>query len=209
MTGHAARRPSYFAGILGILTALSGALLSMSFIGAEPVIALRQLEDLQRSLYQVLPVNAFDNQPSTDIVELLSTEGAPLRLYRARWSDQPVAFAFEVEGRGYSGPITLLMGVTVAGEIVGVRVLSHSETPGLGDKIEVTKDNWINLFKGLSLGNPCESCWAVKKDGGHFDQFTGATITPRAVVRAVKEGLVLFGEHRLELTQTATNEVQR
>jgi len=89
--------------------------------------------------------------------------------------------------------------VDINGKVLGTRVISHSETPGLGDKIEIQRNNWIESFIGLTLGNPPISKWKVKKDGGQFDQFTGATITPRAVVRAVKQGLEFFQQHRTEL----------
>jgi electron transport complex protein RnfG len=88
------------------------------------------------------------------------------------------------------------MGVSRDGQLLGVRVLSHRETPGLGDKIETAKDTWIHAFEGKSLASPAADKWAVKKDGGVFDQFSGATITPRAVVRAVKDGLELFARER-------------
>ncbi|HET8791735.1 MAG TPA: RnfABCDGE type electron transport complex subunit G, partial [Modicisalibacter sp.] len=96
----------------------------------------------------------------------------------------------------YSGDISLLVGIDANGELTGVRVLSHRETPGLGDKIEVRKSDWITQFAGLSLGNPPIEQWAVKKDGGVFDAFTGATITPRAVIGAIKRSLEYFASHR-------------
>jgi electron transport complex protein RnfG len=91
------------------------------------------------------------------------------------------------------------MGVSRDGQLLGVRVLSHRETPGLGDKIEAAKATWIHAFEGKSLASPPPDKWAVKKDGGAFDQFSGATITPRAVVRAVKDGLELFARERPRL----------
>jgi electron transport complex protein RnfG len=96
-----------------------------------------------------------------------------------------------------------MMGIDSSGTILGVRVLSHSETPGLGDRIEAKKDDWIFSFNKLSLNNTPDAMWAVKKDGGRFDQFSGATITPRAVVKAVKSGLDLFHAHSKEMLTTA------
>jgi electron transport complex protein RnfG len=93
----------------------------------------------------------------------------------------------------------MLVGIYHSGKLAGVRVIDHKETPGLGDKIDVKKDDWILQFEGLSLGNPPASKWKVKKDGGEFDQFTGATITPRAVVAAVRQSLEYFRKHRDEL----------
>jgi electron transport complex protein RnfG len=90
----------------------------------------------------------------------------------------------------------LLIGIDEAGKLLGVRVLQHTETPGLGDKIEVTRSDWITHFTGKSLGDPSDDKWAVKKDGGPFDQFSGATITPRAVVNTIRDGLRLFASQR-------------
>lgn len=104
-----------------------------------------------------------------------------------------------VSERGYSGEILVLMAVDVDGKMLGARVLKHTETPGLGDKIEVAKDKWILSFNGKSLGEPPADKWGVKKDGGVFDQFAGATITPRAVVKAVKGGMLFFSEHKAEI----------
>ena len=103
---------------------------------------------------------------------------------------------FRMAARGYADDVVVLIGVDVDGRILGVRVVKHKETPGLGDKIEVAKSGWIRDFDGKSLGNPEASRFAVKKDGGDFDQFAGATITPRAVVKAVKQGLEFFATHR-------------
>jgi electron transport complex protein RnfG len=104
--------------------------------------------------------------------------------------------AYKVEGQGYGGEIDLILAVDRGGTILGTRALSHSETPGLGDKIEASRSDWVLGFDGRSLSNPPPERWAVKKDGGIFDQFTGATITPRGVVRAIKGGLEPFRDHR-------------
>lgn len=102
-------------------------------------------------------------------------------------------------GGGYSGDIDLLVGIDNQLRITGVRVTRHRETPGLGDKIDPRRSNWIESFNGHSLQKPKQALWAVKKDGGSFDQFTGATITPRAVVRAVRDSLIFSTEHRASL----------
>jgi electron transport complex protein RnfG len=118
-------------------------------------------------------------------------------VYRARLDTTPVAAIFTaIAPNGYNGQIKLLVGIYSNGNLAGVRVIKHKETPGLGDKINENKADWILQFKGLSLNNPDESKWAVKKDGGDFDQFTGATITPRAIVTAVKKALHYFEQHR-------------
>jgi len=100
---------------------------------------------------------------------------------------------------GYSGAIHLLVGIHADGRVAGVRVIGHRETPGLGDKIELAKSPWIRSFDGKSLTNPAADGWAVKKDRGEFDQFAGATITPRAVVGAVHRALQYFDAHKAEL----------
>jgi electron transport complex protein RnfG len=102
-------------------------------------------------------------------------------------------------GHGYAGNIVCVMGVSNEGKILGVRVIKHAETPGLGDKIEPAKSNWIHSFEGKWLGEPPVEKWGVKKDGGVFDQFAGATITPRGVVKAVKQGLEFFEQNRAAL----------
>jgi electron transport complex protein RnfG len=110
------------------------------------------------------------------------------------------AALFKVAERGYAGDIQVLMAVDMDGRTLGVRILKHSETPGLGDKIEVKKDDWVLDFNGKSLAEPAPEKWGVRKDNGVFDQFAGATITPRAVVKAVKGGLEFFAAHRADIT---------
>jgi electron transport complex protein RnfG len=126
---------------------------------------------------------------------------APVTVYRARKAGVPTAAVFRMAERGYAGDIVVLMGVDTTGRLLGVRVVKHAETPGLGDKIEIAKAKWVLDFDGKSLGNPSAEKWAVKKDGGDFDQFAGATITPRAVVKAVKRGLEFFAAHREEIVK--------
>jgi electron transport complex protein RnfG len=108
---------------------------------------------------------------------------------------------------GYGGKIMTIMALNPEGKVLGVRILSHSETPGLGDKIEIEKDDWVLSFNGRSLGAPSSAQWGVKKDGGHFDQFSGATITPRAVVKAVKSGLELFAKNQEKLLIPVTKPI--
>lgn len=160
----------------------------------EPIAQSAQ-EDLRRSLEQVIPASNHDNNPATDTL-VLKADDKDVLVYRARQAGRVSGVAFEVSRRGYSGDIRVLLGIDAAGQLTGVRVLHHTETPGLGDKIETSRSDWITRFTGLSLGNPPEAQWAVKKDGGPFDQFAGATITPRAVVNAIRDGLRLFAAQR-------------
>ncbi len=121
--------------------------------------------------------------------------GAQTTVYRARLNQEPVAAIFSpVIAQGYSGAIRLIVAIRTDGTLAGVRVISHRETPGLGDKIEHERDPWILGFTGKHLNNPRR--WRVKRDGGDFDQFTGATITPRAIVAAVHQTLQYFAQHQ-------------
>ena len=124
-----------------------------------------------------------------------------ITIYRARKQGKVTGLAYEIQGYGYSGEIRLMMGVAADGKLLGVRVLAHKETPGLGDKIETSKSKWIYDFEGKSLTSPSAEKWAVKKDGGVIDQLAGATITPRAVVKAVKGGLEFYDAHRREILE--------
>lgn len=159
-------------------------------------------------LAEVLGQTQYDNDLLADAItvrdpDLLGTADA-LSVHRARLDGQPVAALIEtVAPDGYSGSIRLLVAVDVHGRLLGVRVLSHKETPGLGDGIDRRKSDWIDAFAGRSLGDPAPEGWRVRKDGGEFDQFTGATVTPRAVVRAVHNALVYFDAHRDEIFAAA------
>ncbi len=162
-------------------------------------IAARALEDKMNSLGQVIPPSMHDNNPVTDAVTLKDIEGRDVMVYRALREHKLTGVAYEIHGTGYAGEIKLMMGVDVDGRITGVRVISHKETPGLGDRIEEKKSDWILHFTGLLLDNPPLEKWRVKKDGGQFDQFAGATITPRGVVAAVHHGLEFFSANKTQL----------
>jgi electron transport complex protein RnfG len=159
-------------------------------------------------LAEVLGQTQYDNDLLADAItvrdpDLLGTADA-LSVHRARLRGQPVAALIEtVAPDGYSGSIRLLVAVDMHGRLLGVRVLSHKETPGLGDGIDRRKSDWIDAFAGRSLGDPAPEGWRVRKDGGEFDQFTGATVPPRAVVRAVHNALVYFDAHRDEIFAAA------
>jgi electron transport complex protein RnfG len=122
-----------------------------------------------------------------------------INIYPAKRNNQTFAYLIEhTYPNGYSGSIRLLTGINSSKELLGVRVIAHKETPGLGDKVETKKSNWIKQFKGLSLSNPSKSQWKVKRDGGQFDAFTGATITPRAVVTATYQLLIYFSKYEIK-----------
>lgn len=189
------RRGIVLAGALLALSALLGTgLLSLTHEHAGPFIAANERQRLLASLNAVIPAGSYDNDLLADTVavtdrELLGSDG-PVTVYRARRADRASAVAFRVSAPdGYSGPIDLLVGVSADGVVTGVRVVKHKETPGLGDAIESGRSDWIHGFRGRSRRNPGDARWKVKRDGGDFDQFTGATITPRAVVKAVHKAL--------------------
>jgi Na+-translocating ferredoxin:NAD+ oxidoreductase subunit G len=188
------------AVVLGGFSLAATLLLTVAYSLTKEPIEQSALEDLRHSLEQVIPASIHDNNPASDTLQL-QVDGAPLLVYRASKAGQVTGVAFEISRQGYSGDIQMLLGIDQNGKLLGVRVLHHTETPGLGDKIDVTRTNWITHFTGRSLGDPSEAQWAVKKDGGPFDQFAGATITPRAVVNGVRDGLRLFAAHRETLLQ--------
>ena len=131
-------------------------------------------------------------------------------IYRAYSGGEPVAALFAVTARGgYTGPIRILVGVDTTGAVTGVRILEHRETPGLGDGIEASRSDWVYQFDGRSLGDPPIAAWQLRVDGGQFDQLTGASVTPRAVVKAVRETLLYFDAHQAEIfDMPATAEAQ-
>ncbi|MEA3274542.1 MAG: electron transport complex subunit RsxG [Pseudomonadota bacterium] len=152
-----------------------------------------------RKVQAIVPADLMDNDPLQDRIEVSDPDllGAPTtQVYRVRSGGDPVAVILDpTVPDGYAGPIKLLVSVKKDGTLGGVRVLEHHETPGLGDKIDEKKDDWIkDQFNGRSLGNPPEDKWLVKRDGGEFDQFTGATVTPRSIVKAVKNTLLFVRE---------------
>jgi Na+-translocating ferredoxin:NAD+ oxidoreductase subunit G len=192
---------AYQGLLLGGVALLTSAALAFASRSTEADIRAAEATDLKQSLAQVLP-GSYDNDLLADTVTLPGKESEVL-VYRARNAGKVEAVVYRVTGHGYAGNIVCVMGVSRVGKILGVRVLSHKETPGLGDKIEPAKGKWIFGFDGKWLGEPVADKWAVKKDGGVFDQFAGATITPRGVVKAVKGGLDFFEENKVALLDEA------
>ena len=195
------RRQILLSGLFLWLFAVVGtALVALTDYSTHDAIVENERQVLLRNLHALLPRNELDNDIATDTVRLppsplLGTDEETVA-YRARLDGEPVAAIFNsVAPDGYNGRIYLLVGVYVDGSIAGVRVVRHAETPGLGDGIEIRKSPWIKGFDGKSLDDPKPSGWAVKRDGGAFDQLTGATITPRAVVAAVKNTLLYYRQN--------------
>lgn len=197
----------YQAGILAGFALAAALLLGVADLATHGVIQTRLEEDLKASLEDVVPAEFYDNDLLADTLTLPTADanlGATETLvYLARKQGVVNAVCFRfVAPDGYAGPISLVMGIDRHGEILGVRVITHVETPGLGDKIEISKSKWVLSFNGKSLDNLTVEQWAVKKDGGVFDQFAGATITPRKVVQAIKRGLEFYRLHQAELLQS-------
>ncbi|MCY0965315.1 RnfABCDGE type electron transport complex subunit G [Parathalassolituus penaei] len=185
-------RLSYQILLLGGACALVSLLLVAGNELTLPRIGDHLVADKLAMLAQVLPASAYNNNPLEHSEEQASPQLAePVVLMQATRDEQLQANILQLIVPGWGGPLNMIMAVNPAGEVLGVRVISHKETPGLADKIERAKSDWITGFEGHSLANTSAQQWKVKKDGGEFDQFTGATITPRAVVRGVHEGLLI------------------
>ncbi len=182
-------RIEYQAASLGLVCALVALSLLLGHQATHEQIAHAELQDRMAVLRQVLPDALYDNSPLAEAETIDDAELGRLQIYPARRNGQLSAIAFQVSPVGYGGPINLFIAIDTQGRILGVRVLSHKETPGLADKIEISRSDWIKDFDGLSLANTARAQWAVKKDGGQFDQFAGATITPRAIVKGVLQAL--------------------
>lgn len=195
------------AAVLGLFSVLGLGLVALVHDRTKPQIAANERAVLLANLQALVPADSFDNDLPADTVAAadpaLGTD-QPVTVYRARKNGRPVAAVLSpVAPDGYNGAIRLLVAVRVDGTLAGVRVLAHRETPGLGDPIDLAKSGWLLDFDGRSLDDPPESRWAVKRDGGDFDQFTGATITPRAAVKAVYRTLVFFRSNRERLFEAA------
>ncbi len=207
-------RPSYLDGLgyhaalLAGVCGICGMLILMSLTATKDRIEQELINDKRKMLEQIIPSSVFDNQITQDVLIIESELSDSLEVNIGLKNGSVSAVAFQSQADGYGGAIKVILGINPKGELLGVRVISHAETPGLGDKIEINKDDWITSFDGKSLENLTLEQWAVKKDGGEFDQFTGATITPRAVVQAVYLGLQQFKLHKQTiLSYEPANEV--
>lgn len=169
-------------------------------------VAENESAQTMRLLATVLPAGGYDNSPQLDQIMVRDEQLGdvrPLPVYRARKAGQPAAVILTVIARqGYVGPIRLLVCILADGTVAGVRVTQHQETPGIGDGIEAGKSAWIRQFDGYSLDNPPPARWLVRRDGGDFDQLTGATITSRAVVAAVRDAQAYYLKHKDALFST-------
>lgn len=191
---------------LGICAFVCFSLLGIIYFLASEKIATAEREALEQRLQEVLADTPYDNLLLNDTLERIDPllgNAEPKTLWRARLGNKPVAVILSTTApHGYNGAIDLLVGITMSGTITGVRVISHQETPGLGDAIELRRSEWIKGFDEQSLDLVPTERWSVQRDGGAFDQFTGATITPRAVVHAVHDALRYFQRHKDDLFES-------
>lgn len=186
---HWQKNPLYPAALLGTLCAVIGLLLVAADLKTEPLIAQHLKADQVRLLSQVLPESLYDNDPLAEMQAWNRTD-VPLFIANSRLQGQLTGYVVRASVAGWGGNISFIMAVDENFLVRGVRVIEHSETPGLADRIDIEKSRWIDGFNGHSLANLSSEGWAVKKDGGEFDQFTGATITPRAMVNGVHDVLI-------------------
>ncbi|MBM6551773.1 electron transport complex subunit RsxG [Marinomonas ostreistagni] len=186
---------------LGIFAVMTAGLIALTHQFTEQTIQDNIVEAQLSAFNEILPPERYDNNLAEDTVMLpanpLLGSSEPVKAYVARNDGDVEALIFEtVAPGGYNGNLDLLVAIDRNSVVTGARVISHKETPGLGDKVDLQKSSWILSFSGKSFENTSMQAWNVKKDGGEFDQFTGATITPRAVVRAVKNTLIYFNENK-------------
>ncbi|MDO6499661.1 electron transport complex subunit RsxG [Photobacterium sanguinicancri] len=197
-------------GVLAIFALLATALVAVTNLLTQDRILEQQQKELLKVLNQVIPAESHDNElyKSCTLItneQYLGTQ-APMPAYLASKDGEPSGVAIEaIAPDGYNGAIKLIVGLDPTGVVTGVRILSHQETPGLGDKIEMRISHWIESFTGKKLAGENDPAWAVRKDGGEFDQFTGATITPRAVVKAVKNVSLYYTRHQQALLNQPLN----
>jgi electron transport complex protein RnfG len=197
---------------LGLIAIAGTSLLTgVDFLTADRIAAQERRVILEQ-LGQIIP-EQYDNQLLDDRITFRDEphfpNGQEVIAYRARLQGEPRTLVLKFNAvNGYNGNITLLAGINSDGSLRGIRIISHKETPGLGDAIEIEKSDWTLDFSGKSLSNPEPEQWAVKRDGGEFDQFTGATITPRAVVDAVRLALEYFEANREYLFDTAADSAE-
>lgn len=203
-----ARLVARAALVLGAIAALATALLAGMHAATEVRVAAER-ERVERAALSALLPDGYDNDPLHDTIDVVAPDAlgtdAPVRVHRARRGGQPLGLVVPVVAPdGYAGDIAMLVGIDASGRVIGVRVTHHQETPGLGDPIEASKSRWSESFVGRALGDPPPARWTVRKDGGDFDQFAGATISPRAVVVAVRRALEYVEANRAQLHESAT-----
>ena len=196
---------------LAAIAAICTALVATTYHLTKDRIAANEQAFLEQKLAPVLSGITFEGSISESKRVIEAPHDLPGRedalIYRVYSDGEPVAALFAVTAPdGYSGPIRILLGVDVNGVVTGLRILEHRETPGLGDKIEESKSDWVYQFNGKSLGDPNVEEWYIRRDGGEFDQLSGASVTPRAVIKAVRETLLYFDANREQVFSIDEND---
>jgi|TARA_R110002096_G_scaffold379_3_gene2285 electron transport complex protein RnfG len=194
--------------VLGLFSFIGIGLVSFTYALTQQQIAENERLFVLKNLRELVPEHLHDNDLLADSLQVSDTRlfknERTVTLYRAFKGEHLVAMIAQVTAPdGYNGSIKLLVAIQENGQLMGVRAVSHHETPGLGDAIDTNKSDWVFAFNGHSLSDPTPAYWKVKRDGGVFDQFTGATITPRAVVKTVLKTLQYYQAHKQTLTQAA------
>jgi electron transport complex protein RnfG len=182
---------------LAVVAAVLTALLALVASFTRDRIASNEQAWIKQRLDALVPPSAHDNDLLTDSISVTAPDllgsSQPVKIYRARRAGSPVAAVLRpIAPDGYRGPIELLVAIGQDGRLIGVQVIRHEETPGLGDAFESRDVHWLDRFRGRSLTDPPIQRWTVRRDGGDFDAFTGATITPRAIVKAVRNALEYY-----------------
>lgn len=190
--------------ILSIMAVATTAIVAATFLSTKSMIADNRRAAEEKALLDIIPKSRHNNSMLDSVVAVSDDKLLGLReekkIYIAKLDNNIVGMIIPATARdGYSGDIDIIVGINADGTVAGVRALNHRETPGLGDKVDRKKSDWVEDFKGKSLLNPTIDRWTVKKDKGVFDQFTGATITPRAVTHAVKQALQYFEANREQI----------
>nr|WP_320137046.1 electron transport complex subunit RsxG [uncultured Amphritea sp.] len=189
---------------LSIFAVITSGAIALTQVYTKDQIRVNEQEARAKALYQIVPKESIDNNLLEDTVTInepaLTGSDQPVDIFRARRDGRVTTIIIPVTAPdGYTGNIDMIVGINADESVAGVRVLAHKETPGLGDKVELKKSNWLHSFDGQRYDGKNDPTWAVKKDGGRFDQFTGATITPRAVVNATGRAIHYFREHKAAL----------
>lgn len=188
---------------LALFACVSTGLVALTYALTSSQIQQQEQKQLLQVLNQVIPHQYHDNplaQACTVVNDAELGTAKTMHAYLAQRDGKPTAIAIEtIAPDGYNGEIKIIVGIDNNGAVLGVRVLAHQETPGLGDKIDLRISDWILGFNGQQITADNLDDWKVRKDGGQFDQFTGATITPRAVVAAVRKAVLYVKQHQAEL----------
>jgi len=199
---------------LAAIGAVCAALVSSTYMLTRDRIAANEQAWLEKSLEPALAGIFFDGGVSESMLVIPVPHELPgaddVIVYRVYADNRPVAALFAVTAPdGYAGPIRILVGIEYDGTVTGIRILEHRETPGLGDRIVSSRSDWVFQFDGRSIRNPIAGGWAITSDGGQFDQLTGASVTPRAVITAIRETLIYFDANREELFAAPATEVDK